>query len=223
MKEYHKAKNISLDDSWGYYEHITLYRHRKLEPGESASDGLDKAEPGERRFPTQLYSYRKTPHDQLGDFGIGIGVYFDTTWWLAVITLVAGFISLSSILYLASDDYTDQDTYVHDVNFLLRASALCSNQTFVPCPTCSQDKWTEDNAGNRFAYSENGLKFAKRNECEGATRRLGYVTALTIVFLCFSVFALNNHEEKVEIAFDEDEQTVSVNICFLISNDIEEK
>ena len=210
MKEYHKENNISLDDSWGYYEHITLYRHRKLEPGESASDGLDKAEPGERRFPTQLYTFWNTSVDHIGDFGIGIGAYFDTTWWLAIITLVAGFISLSSSLYFSSDDYTDQDAYMHNNNLLLKSSAICSNQVFVPCPTCSQDKWTEDDAGDRFAYSESGLKFAKHNECEGATRRLGYVTFLTIIFLSLAIYYLNRYEIKMEIAFDEGVQTVSV-------------
>jgi hypothetical protein len=38
----------------------------------------DRAEPGERFCPTLLYEPLWTPHSQLGDWGIGIGLYFST-------------------------------------------------------------------------------------------------------------------------------------------------
>lgn len=66
--------DVSLDDGWAYFEHITLYRHTKKDPTiEQHEDdtGLDKTDPGEKRFPTQLYGFWSTPNDQLGDFGIG--------------------------------------------------------------------------------------------------------------------------------------------------------
>ena len=210
MKDYHKQHNVSLDAGWEYFEHQTLFRHKKKVSSaddDNDDDGLDKADPGEHRFPTQLYGYWSTPGDQLGDFGIGIGVYFSTTWWLGVVLLLAGVISLSNTVYLSSNDYTDQDAYVNDVNFLLKASAICSDQVFVPCPDCSESDWDDDNALNRYALSDTGLSFAKHNECEGAESRLGYVTVVTIVFLIGALKALGWYQEKVEVAFDEDEQT----------------
>jgi hypothetical protein len=39
---------------------------------------LTRAEPGEREYPTKLYQPIFTPHKQLGDFGLGIGLYFST-------------------------------------------------------------------------------------------------------------------------------------------------
>ena len=210
MKEYHTKHNVSLDAGWEYYEHQTLYRHKTKsdnDPTVEQDSSLEKVEPGEHRFPTQLYGYWGTPGDQLGDFGIGIGVYFSTTWWLGLVTFVAGIISLSSCIYLASDDYTDQDNYVHDIPLLLRSSAICSDQVFVPCPNCTESQWSDDNALNRYALSDDGLVFAKHNECEGAQSRLGYVTVASIVFLIIAIKVLNHHQEKIEVAFDEDEQT----------------
>jgi hypothetical protein len=75
------------------FEHVTLPRHL-VEPKAPVKKNivvrcvrklfckggkeLRRAEPGEREHPTKLYEPVFTPHKQLGDFGLGVGLYFST-------------------------------------------------------------------------------------------------------------------------------------------------
>mmetsp|Transcript_2051 Transcript_2051/g.3256 ORF Transcript_2051/g.3256 Transcript_2051/m.3256 type:complete len:974 (-) Transcript_2051:276-3197(-) len=199
---------VSLDDGWAYFEHITLYRHRKLAEGEDPSDGLDKADPGEKQFPTELYGYWSTPNDQLGDFGIGIGVYFSTTWFLAIITFIAGCISIPNIVYYYSDDYTSEP-FEEDHGVLIESSATCSDQIWVPCVDCVEDDWTDDKDRYIVATNASGSEqvFVLHNDCVGAELEQGIVTLIAIVFLSISLWLLSRYMQRVEVAFDEDEQT----------------
>jgi hypothetical protein len=75
------------------FEHVALPRHlvKPKDPVKKnivvrcfrklfckGSKELTRAEPGEREYPTKLYEPVFTPHKQLGDFGLGIGLYFST-------------------------------------------------------------------------------------------------------------------------------------------------
>lgn len=91
----------SLDRAWAYFEHVTLPRYldhntaihgtdetrshckrgfvgqlrrslRRLIRGDE--DVMDLAEPGEDTYPTKLYSPLWTPMNQMGDFGLGVGL-----------------------------------------------------------------------------------------------------------------------------------------------------
>lgn len=91
----------SLARAWAYFEHVTLPRYldhntaingvdaaksigkrgfvgqlrrslRRLIRGHE--DVFDLAEPGEHRYPTKLYSPLWTPMNQMGDFGLGVGL-----------------------------------------------------------------------------------------------------------------------------------------------------
>ena len=87
----------SLEKAWAYYEHFTLARHFD---SDNAKHRLERAEPGES-MPTELYSPFTTPESSLNEFGIGVASYFSTLRQVAVILLLAGFISLPNILYFS--------------------------------------------------------------------------------------------------------------------------
>jgi hypothetical protein len=96
---------------------------------------FDKAEPNEDDTPTRLYSPIFTPHKQLGDFGLGIGLYFSTLRAFAFITFVAGLISTYNIMYFASEDYYPPDND-YDIPTLMIGSAVCLRTSYVPCIDC---------------------------------------------------------------------------------------
>ena len=89
-----KLQYPSLARAWCYFEHVTLPRYVVEPKAEApkknlcvrmfrkcfckASKTLDRAEPGENLIPTSLYSPIFTPLSQMGDFGLGIGLYFST-------------------------------------------------------------------------------------------------------------------------------------------------
>jgi hypothetical protein len=56
--------------SWWYRSYRKIFRKGHIK--------RDRAEPGERFMPTLLYEPFWTPHSQLGDWGLGIGLYFST-------------------------------------------------------------------------------------------------------------------------------------------------
>ena len=114
--------------------------------GSSSQKGdLTRAAPGESTVPTRLYSPVFTPLSQMGDFGLGVGLYFSSLRGIALITLIAGLINLPNILYFAGDDYSAGQP---GVSLLLKGSAICTEQVWVPCPTCEVDDF--DRARDRY-------------------------------------------------------------------------
>ena len=171
---------------------------------------LSRAEPGESKLPTRLYSPFFTPLSQLGDFGIGVGLYFSSLRAVAFITLIAGCINLPNIIYFASDEYSKSQP---GVNFLLKGSAICTEQVWVPCPTCTVDQF--GHARSRIAgattVSPDGelqtLVFALKNACDGATFSVGLVNMASLAFILLAIAALSLYQRRKQIAFDEQEQT----------------
>ena len=142
----------SLEKAWAFFEHVALYRYlvdpeQEDKPKKNicvrafrklfmkANKKYDKAEPNEDDTPTRLYSPIFTPHKQLGDFGLGIGLYFSTLRAFTFITLVAGLISAYNIMYFASEDYYPQDND-YDIPTLMIGSAVCLRTSYVPCIDC---------------------------------------------------------------------------------------
>lgn len=82
----------SLKRAWAYFEHATLMRYcdtgvnanwfdmtvweRFRYAKTHADEDFERAKPGEKTRPTRLYDWLATPHMQLGDFGLGFGIYF---------------------------------------------------------------------------------------------------------------------------------------------------
>ena len=112
----------SLERAWAYFEHVALPRYVvKPKPDAprkhllvrfvrkcflKADKQLDKAEPGENHLPTKLYSPIFTPLKQMGDFGLGIGLYFSTLRAITVLTFLAGCLNIVNFQYFASSQYS---------------------------------------------------------------------------------------------------------------------
>ena len=223
-----------LKKGWAFFEHQTLYRY-------SVGEGKDKqelstlksflrmmlkhkdkiynkAQPGELYKPTKLYPLT-VPHNQLGDFGLGIGLYFSNLRALILVTLVCGFISIYNILYYASSTYDAKNAMekLWFKTFTLAGSAICSDTEWVPCPdcTCTGFPMTAPSLAlpyNRYAYAvdnETGetLKFALKNNCDDINYGLVATSCVTVLCMFVSVMVMGYFMKEEEIKFDEDEQT----------------
>jgi hypothetical protein len=141
----------SLSKGWAYFEHVVLSRYVVLEHNvdwtkmtmwerfkfsfKNYDEELERAQPGVKKHQTRLYDPISTPHIQLGDFGMGFGLYFSTLRAIGYLSLLSALMSLYSFYYYASDKY-----YFHHLsNPLLRGSAICTKQEFVACIDCRCD------------------------------------------------------------------------------------
>jgi hypothetical protein len=96
-----------------------------------ADKQLHRAEPGENHYQTKLYQPIFTPHTQLGDWGLGIGLYFSTLRAITFLTFLAGVLNIPNLMYFSQDDYSDEQPGISD---LLQGSAICTRTVWVPCP-----------------------------------------------------------------------------------------
>ena len=217
----------SLERAWAYFEHVALPRYvvqdKPNAPKKNilvrivrkcfckANKQLDKAEPGENHLPTKLYSPIFTPLKQMGDFGLGIGLYFSTLRAITVLTLLAGLINIPNFQYFSGSSYSLGQPGLEPIT--LKGSAICTNKVWVPCPDCNVTDWggdqdklatktTPDVFGNNVI-----LMFALRNDCEGATFQQGMVNYGTLMFVLVGILVMNVYQKHMEIKYDEDEQT----------------
>jgi hypothetical protein len=132
----------NLKKAWAYFEHVALDRyivsekkdnqkknicHRIVRKFQKGDKKFERAEPGEGDVPTRLYSPMFTPHKQLGDFGLGIGLYFSTLRAIAVVTFLLGLVSVYNISYFASEAYLPDNLRLNIGTMLIRGSAVCTN------------------------------------------------------------------------------------------------
>ncbi len=120
-----KPRKPSLAVAWAYFEHFTLPRHLVLDNKQKAPDrdrsdyrerqkqrhksnhqDLEIAESGEQHLQTQLYHPIKTPLNQMGGFGLGFGLYFDTLRSVAIVLFIAGLISIPNMVYFSGEKYS---------------------------------------------------------------------------------------------------------------------
>jgi len=221
----------NLEKSWAYFEHVALYRYL-VSPDETINNGskhilvrafrkmltignkkMERAEPGENDDPTRLYSPIFTPHSQLGDFGLGIGLYFSTLRAITFITFVAGLVSVYNIVYFASSEYQPPE-FTHNISMLERGSAICTHTTWVPCVDCNCSAALQDPTFGMFPadrcakdanYPE--LTFVLHNECDGTPWQLAACSFAAMVLTVFSTFLLSIYLKRQEVQFDVDEQT----------------
>lgn len=131
----------SLPKAWAFFEHVTLERYIVSDNEESHDETsgflsnifkgnhrLEIAEPGEHRHRTKLYSPISTPLGQMGDFGLGYGVYFSTLRYYAFLCLLAGLLNIPNLLYFASDDYSPVNRRNDTMSSLLKGSAICTGE-----------------------------------------------------------------------------------------------
>eukprot|EP00536_Pseudo-nitzschia_multiseries_P002604 jgi/Psemu1/294887/fgenesh1_pm.35_\ len=223
--------NPSLKKGWAFFEHQALYRYL-VKPDDNKktrktifknmNEKFDRAEPGEDDDPSKLYPWFTLPHSQLGDFGLGIGLYFSTLRAFVFITFICGLISMYNIVFFASEEYDPVKAGILDpnvtfTNMFMIGSAVCHSVEWVPCPTCRcrgvDDKissWGLLPPGHcALSDSPDGdiLTFAKKNNCDGTPWQLVATNYATVLFMVISVIFLGLYMKREETAFDEDEQT----------------
>ena len=234
-----KQARPNIKKGWAYFEHSILPRCLvpKTKPPKNlfmrfltmGSQQFDAAEPGEFHKPTQLYSWIFTPLSQMGDFGIGIGLYFSTLRAVAIMTFLAGLINIPNMVYYQSPAYSPKK---FGAPFdLIKSSAICLDSKWVPCPNCKVEdfpqaegrlkpnhwvrdynnctKTDEDNPMANFKCDfPNVKKFAMKNDCAtDRLFRLGMFNYATVFFMFFCIMIMNMNAERMEVQFDEDEQT----------------
>jgi hypothetical protein len=140
----------SLAKAWAFFDHVTLERYvvqeeeeQQQEPQSKKTEDVSKkervikifhkgdrrlniAEPGERELKTKLYSPLTTPLGQLGDFGLGYGVYFSTVRSFAILSFFAGLLNIPNLMYFGSDEYSGGQP---GVSTLLQGSAICTGNS----------------------------------------------------------------------------------------------
>ncbi|KAL7578142.1 hypothetical protein ACA910_012587 [Epithemia clementina (nom. ined.)] len=215
-------ENPSLEKAWAYFEHVALARFivpekkkpetknialRVLHRFMKANKTLARAEAGEQYVRTKLYRPVFTPHKQLGDWGLGVGLYFSALRAIMLLTFVAGLANIPNMLYFASEDYNGNPQEKISKR-LLQASAICTDTTWVLCNDCTSKEF----ANSRLVLGEmvgtdKQATFALRNNCEGATYRTGFVSLATLVLIVVGMAVINRYLNAMEVAFDEDEQT----------------
>mmetsp|Transcript_12757 Transcript_12757/g.14867 ORF Transcript_12757/g.14867 Transcript_12757/m.14867 type:complete len:564 (+) Transcript_12757:257-1948(+) len=205
---------VSLEKAWDFFERRCLPRRFTDVQETTKGRKYMRAEPGETQ-PTSLYPVIETPIDDMADFGIGVGMYFKTLQFFFFVTLIAGFLSLPTMIYYQSNEYSPGGKSATVANALNSLSAVCTNVKFQPCPTCTREEWKssfslfveEDN--NRLLFSESDdLKFIAVNECQ-LNDVFGFFTFVTMVFVVLSVYVFVYLQRRYRIELDEGEQTSS--------------
>jgi len=208
-----------LNKGWEYFERVTLPRHILSTKSNAYNrDKYVRAEPGESK-PTRLYSVWKTPEEDLGDFGIGVGLYFSTLRLLTIITFIAGLILLPNMIYFASDSY-DRNANQNG-NFIYDTSAICLDTAWAPCPTCTKDQWNYfPRTTKRLAFAsvnnnedddvqEQQLAFLLINNCAIEFRH-GLLSWISLLFVSLAILIMNTlYRKRHEVKFDESQQTSS--------------
>ncbi|CAB9522978.1 protease [Seminavis robusta] len=146
----------SLEKAWTFFEHITLPRYLYNEKADAATqerclvrtcrdllflsgktkETFPMSIMGERHLATRLYDPKITPVSQMGNFGLGVGLYFSTLRALMFLTFICGLMSIPNFVFYSSAEYSQEQP---NVSTLLKGSAICTNTKWVPCPDCGTD------------------------------------------------------------------------------------
>lgn len=199
-----KQETASIAKAWAYFDHVVLPRHLMDEDGITFKrHDLKRAEPGESEYKSRLYHPLCTPLSQMGDFGLGVGLYFSSLRALMILTLVAGILNIPNFIYFSGPDYSDSQEGLPD---LLKGSAICTVQEWVPCEDCMPQNFMT----NKFATStgaSTNLTFALNNNCAEVTLQQGMINYGTLLLVVVGILIMNRSQKRMEVAFDEDEQT----------------
>jgi len=202
-----------LDQSWAYFEHNTLARY--VDQGDKKGTRRI-APPGDDDEPTKLYPFFSTPEADMADWGVGVALYFQNLRSFAVICFIAGLITLPNMIYYSSDDYGftfDTDLALDPKYSALQSSQVCNQQIWRACPTCEITDWNiRPYAIDRFATATSkdneDLKFILQNECDQGFQQ-GILMWVANIFVALAVAFVGFQQMRVEIKYDEAEQTAS--------------
>jgi len=166
-----------------------------------------RAEPGETSKPTMLYPVWSTPTVDMGDFGIGVGLYFSALQYFAVMTFLAGIINIPAMLYLRSDQFSPSNRDTLDP--LLTVSTVCTEWAWHPCPTCSTKQPTDYSALLAFGTATDGttpLPFIRVNDCS-LNNIFGVSTYVSLLFVVVAIYLINWFQMRRAVELDEAVQT----------------
>ena len=216
-----KENGPDLDHGWDFFEHMNLPRH--FIPGSEAANEKDKipffhkktnrvhqAEYGEHKHKTVLYSLWETTEADFVDMGVGVGIYFWSIRMLGILMLLAGIISIPNLLFFNSDNYSSNRQA--GLSWGLKGSAVCTDQTWVPCPTCTLQQWKAPRipwTKSRYASAVvNGeqLNFILKNNCEIGFSQ-GVVAFVVLLFVVVGLWGIGEVSRRREVQFDEAIQT----------------
>jgi hypothetical protein len=222
MSWYYPNKNDprapNLKEGWAFYEHVTLARHLHRE---SKSDPLERAEPGERRHPTDLYGFFETSGESLNDWGIGVALYFNTMKVMTMALLLAGLLSISNMLYFMSSDYSgeDREFQVPSISgkgsaasrfFTVPVSAVCNSFSWAECEIgyCNEEKLKKENISYLKSRSD-GAILVQENECDDLQLGVGMINFAAILLLSFVMLLFTIYQDKKQVFYDENKVTAS--------------
>lgn len=203
-----------IEKAWWYYEHITLPRYLTNSVDEKRIK-YDIAQPGEVEHDTRMYSPLTTPIDSMGDFGIGVGLYFATLKACTILLVLAGLMNISNLIFFAGSEYSGGQK---NVRWFLKGSAVCTQHQWVPCQNCAGNVRLPKDELIRLqtGTNENGAEilFALKNLCDGAISEVGFVNFGTVFLVILGVLAMSVYLNRKQVTFDLDEQTAQdYSIC----------
>jgi hypothetical protein len=183
---------------------VTLPRHFV---GEQTADHIQRrAEPGENKQATELYSPFTTPSTAFVEWGIGIDLYFSTLKYMAAVLLICGLIHLPNSTFYRSDEYSPAGK--GGLEWVLQGTAVCTTTEWVVCPECPLDQWNTTEQENRFGVAGN-TTLVLHNACQGGEVPQGVVNLVVLFFLVGVVWIMSLYLDAREVRFDEDKLTAT--------------
>mmetsp|Transcript_12868 Transcript_12868/g.19940 ORF Transcript_12868/g.19940 Transcript_12868/m.19940 type:complete len:954 (+) Transcript_12868:123-2984(+) len=198
-----KTNGPQLSKAYAYYEHFALARYLSHDVSATADHKFIRAAPGESSVPTELYSPFFTRESTLGEFGIGVGLYFTMLRLLSIVLVLAGLINIPNILYYSSTEYSDQDA----IDVFAKGSAICTLEEWTVCTDCSTEGLViGSEQAKRYAESSDTI-FALRNLCPRPELTQAMVHFSSLITLLVIFWLLGLYEKQREVIFDEGKQT----------------
>jgi hypothetical protein len=123
---------------------------------------------------------------------------------------LAGIINIPSLMYFGSDSYNGFLMERTGHWRALKTSAICSDSTWVACPTCTKNDWRDHFPAtyDRYAETSDGLTFILRRNCQ-VSHTVAMVAYVSLLFVCVSVYILQKITKHRERYFDESAQTTT--------------
>lgn len=119
---------------------------------------------------------------------------------------IAGCINIPNLIFFSSEQYAKHSDERKALPIALRASAMCTDTSWEPCPTCSSGALVSE---DRIAFASVGgkvLPFILKNNC-AISDQVGYVTAITILFVLVAMLYFIYLQYKKALVIDRSMQT----------------
>ena len=163
---------------------------------------LLQLEPGETVPGSEPYGIFDTPVDELGDFGLGILLYFKMLRFLGVLVVVLGGAAAYNIDYFDSKDYSANGQAVLPNFSLMRGSAVCDTYSAV----CTLQAGCNCDTSSLASGVVTGTGCVAIKSCDFTPENAYVMLGVAGAFLVANLVMGWQHW-KIEVAADEAEQT----------------